>query len=646
MAVDPNIIMGGNNRTGEETTAKSSIDNLLSITETDPQIKTIYNEKVYGAINKAGGEAVAIQGTDSLFNPFYVFRYAKYGSIQGNNYSPEYHRDTNDDAGFGNNILKIAAPKSPVNLISENKRFAENPSASQIVDWARSNADNNLSNTTLGAMPYQWNDFLWCKWYGKIPNNRMLTLRRYPIPIEDNLQVDKSKMPLIPIAQAVTWWGNETQNSLSSVLGIDYGFNWDNRTANVQDVTGNEVSASALLDAIGLDAKDNENLRKLLLATLFDNPDNPYDATGYDQTIQDWIKESYGSEGQYWNRILGPVNVIDSTQIRTRGFKYTHNVKLTFTYKLRSFNNINPRVAMLDLISNFLSLTHNKADFWGGGIRYFQKTGYILPGLPTRKFEEGDYVGGIRDVLTYIMGQTQNKAGDLKNLVQDLAKDVKGKEIGKAVEKLAKSQAVQNLAGSWVSGLMQKPLTARAFLDGRAVGEWHLTVGNPMNPIAVIGNLCLQNSTIAFSDSLGIDDFPTEVTFTTNLTHGRPRAKQDIESMFNLGGGSMFFTALPQPSTAYNSLGEKNSITANGFRQGSTAPDANSATDAKFNGAKSTSTVNDIGLEPDPNAPNRSPGDAANAARYFSVNVARAYGEKFSKSPALIDYFKDLKTKD
>ena len=123
-------------------------------------------------------------------------------------------------------------------------------------------------------MPYQWNDFLWCKWYGKMPNNRMLTLRRFPIPVEDNLQIAESKAPLVPIAQAVTWWGGDTGNKLSSVLNIDYGYNWIPKTSKMQDVTGNEISAEALLDTVGATQTDNPNLRKILLATLFQNNDN------------------------------------------------------------------------------------------------------------------------------------------------------------------------------------------------------------------------------------------------------------------------------------------------------------------------------------------------------------------------------------
>ena len=640
-------LLGGNSNAGEAP--KSATDNLLSTTDAVWSfLDDTQTNKIYGATDAAGKEAKAVLGTDSIFNPFYIFRYAKYGSISGDNYSPEYHRDVQD---INSNLLEANAI-TPLDKIQEHKRGAENPTAGEIIRWAQANADQNKGDTIFGAMPYQWNDFLWCKWYGKMPNNRMLTLRRFPIPVEDNLQIAESKAPLVPIAQAVTWWGGDTENKLSDILNINYGYNWLDKTTKMQDVTGNEISADALLDAAGLTQADNPNLRKILLATLFQNNDNPFAATGYDGKVQDWLKTAYGEEGQYWNRVRGPLNVINSTKIRNTGFTYQHPVSMTFSYKLRSFSNINPRIAMLDLISNFLSLTYSKAEFWGGGIRYFQKTGFILPGMPSQKFEQGDFIGGIQDTITYMLGEFQKKGKDLAEGVGALTKGVGDADLAGVVDTLKSSQTAQNIAGSWVSELMQTPLTMRSFLDGRAVGEWHLTVGNPMNPLAVMGNLCLKSTSMKFNDSLGLDDFPTEVTFKVSLEHGRPRAKQDIESMFNFGGGALTFTPLPQPSSSYNSYGERNSIALNNARNGRSDTTPGSAQSTQFNTAQSTGQVveSTAGGTGSANENLQKFGlndkSADQLAGYIKSKVARAYGTKFAASPVLVDYFLDLKTKD
>jgi hypothetical protein len=648
------MILGGNSNIGGIDSAMDTIlgaANNAVQNQTFTKIADAYSSQADGVVDGPASSAYSFKGTASLFNPFYVYRYSKYGTNDGKNYSPEYHKNSGKLNILGNSALG----KISTDLINNHKKeVIENPTAGAIIRWAQESADKNLGGSTIAPIPYQWNDFLWCKWYGKIPNNRLLTLRRYPIPVEDNIQIATDKSPLIPIAQAITWWGGDTGNTLNGVLGMEYGFNWKSISSENQDVVGNEVDADSVLDAAGLTQGNNENLRKALKALIFSDPERQFASSGFDKTAQDWLKDSYGNEGPYWNRVRGPVNVINSTQMRERGYDFNHNVKLKFSYKLRSFGAVNPKIAMLDLIANFLSLTYNKAEFWGGSLRYFQKTGYIIPGIPTRKFEEGDFIGGIQETISFISTQIQEKAGKLKELLTKMpTKKNNGEafsdtDYGEFFDNLKNTPAVQDIAGSWVKDLMQKPLLIRSFLDGRAVGEWHLTVGNPMDPVAVIGNLCLKSTNISFSEGLGIDDFPTEVNFEVTLTPGRPRAKQDIESMFNLGAGEMYSSYLRQPSSAYNSFGEWNSASANSFRNNLPIESETSSafTDSQFQKSQSGAFVQDsVNLNPIGTS-GKLPPFTENTLNFYRSSVARAYGEKFSNSGALPEYFKQINTKD
>jgi hypothetical protein len=443
-------------------------------------------------------------------------------------------------------------------------------------------------------------------------------------------------LPIIPLAQAVTWWGTDTGNTLGGILGMDFGLKWTPRTATVQEnVIGNEVAAERLLDSFGV---ENKALRQVILATLFGNESNPQAFTGLDVKLQEWVKASYGNEGPYWNRILGPVNVIDSTQIRDKGMDYRHPIKLEFSYKLRSFGNINPRVAFLDLISNFLSLTYNNAEFWGGAYRYFQQTGPLLAGLNSDAFEKGDFITGIGDNLKNIVSSVQGKFAEMQELVKELGEGISEGDLLKLIDSLGESQVAQNLAGSLVKDILQKPLLIRSFLDGRAVGEWHLTVGNPMDPIAVIGNLIVKSTQIKFSEDLGLDDFPSEIKFTVTLDHARPRARQDILSMFNLGGGDMYINdSLQPPSSAFNSYGERGSITQNQARGNETtqtqAPES-------FENVKTKGVDLPSGTGPSTLA------EAESVANKYRASISKAYGEGFGNSNYLPRYFFDLKTKD
>jgi hypothetical protein len=185
-------------------------------------------------------------------------------------------------------------------------------------------------------------------------------------------------------------------------------------------------------------------------------------------------------------------------------------------------------------------------------------------------------------------------------------------------------------------------------LDGRAVGEWHMMIGNPMDPIAVMGNMVLDTAKVNFGEELGEDGFPTAMKFEVVLKHGRPRAKQDIESMFNLGGGPLSYSPLAQPSSAFNTLGENNSMNANSYRGtgvfGVPTPpsSSNTGTDQQASG---TTEKAKVGLV-DPNTLEK-PGEAeANTANYFRPAVDRAYGVNFGSSPILPSYFFNRMTRD
>ena len=127
---------------------------------------------------------------------------------------------------------------------------SKNPSAAFLVQKSRefeqslnSEVLGNLLTTPTGdilggiSAPYNWKDFLYCKYYGTIPNNYMLTLRRFPTPVLDNLDFPESvkqKANLVqgigrPVAQAVTWIGKDTGNSLNDIISFTTGMNWDTR---------------------------------------------------------------------------------------------------------------------------------------------------------------------------------------------------------------------------------------------------------------------------------------------------------------------------------------------------------------------------------------------------------------------------------
>ena len=96
---------------------------------------------------------------------------------------------------------------------------------------------------------------------------------------------------------------------------------------------------------------------------------------------------------------------------------------------------------------------------------------------------------------------------------------------------------------------IEKIQASSSLLTGTPIGEWHLTIGNPCNPIAMIGNLICDDLKIEFGDALGPDDFPTTIKATFTLKHARSRERGEIESIFNRGDGRLYQSSLETSSS-------------------------------------------------------------------------------------------------
>ena len=98
---------------------------------------------------------------------------------------------------------------------------------------------------------------------------------------------------------------------------------------------------------------------------------------------------------------------------------------------------------------------------------------------------------------------------------------------------------VGNLLGGNI-GIAGEGVAVQALLSGKPSGFWHVTVGNPLDPIAMMGNMAVTKTSVQFGDALGYDDFPTEIKFTVDLEHCMPRDNAQIENMFNGAKGRFY----------------------------------------------------------------------------------------------------------
>ena len=567
------------------------------------------SNSIYDLSKVLGGEgngSLVSSAPESIFNKFSIFQYSKFRN--GLSYEPAGHfigflpnrTNTGDDdasnvkatkeiqnqQGLLRQQAKVLSKENKTadleklqKQISDNVTLLElkradiarfqakntpslaNPTAKTIIEWGATKSGNSVT----GFQPYAMTDFMFCKNYGRIPNNRMITLRRYPFPVEDQLTIPGQKHP-VPVAQAVTWWGDGTGNSLSKIGIMKWNLKWGTLDVKQQDIEGNEVLVDDLVKMFesvpGLKGKGAQ-LKKAYVG-LKGNDKQLQQLSGMEAKMQKFLREQYETNGPYWNRVYGPVNVIHQSTRRDRGMQDGWNTPFTiaFHYSFRSFSGLSPKIVALDLISSFLNLTYNDAQFLGQLGRYFPRTGVkfdpstteLIGDILTKwatSFESGSGADMMKLASTVI---DQIKAAADQGI--SMMKDAGNGDLTKIKE--AGSNVAQTIAISALAESVPTLISVRSALSDRPVGEWHLVVGNPLNPIMTMGDMICTSCDMAFDEEMGPDDFPTGVTFTVGLQQGKPRDKVAIERIFNLGETKMMHSKLRPFSSANDTFGEIN----------------------------------------------------------------------------------------
>jgi hypothetical protein len=428
---------------------------------------------------------------------------------------------------------------TPLDSAGDNTSFYNKIDASSLAEPTIQNIIKITDEKGSLGYRYGYSDFAMCKYLGKIANNYMVTLRRFPYPTEDDIITpitigtdgEKIVKGSPDIARAVTWMSEETGNSLTELLSLTYGYDWKDVDAAVQEITStnNENSGGMLGRALS-----GSKVGKAFLGA--------GQGLGGVEVAQ---IEAQGSgfdplKGTYPNHVFGPYNKITSMVVRgDKGLTFEKEFTLKFQYEMKSVFGANPKILFMDQLSNMLALTYSNAPFWGGAVRYLSSGSIGKPFGEIGKLRNGDYKGFLTSVL-----------GDLQKMGTSIIDDIKNNGLGG-------SKLVNNILGGSLMNLFNSPQggeIANALLTGDATGQWHVTVGNPLNPMIVMGNLVCTNTKINFKGGNSVQDFPEIMEVEITLKPGRPRDKAEIESMFNAGRGRFYLQ--PNENTDINKTTE------------------------------------------------------------------------------------------
>jgi hypothetical protein len=536
-----------------------------------------------------------------------------------------------------------------------------NPTAKNLINWSTASPGDPRIGTN--AVEYAWEDFLWCKNYGIVPNNYMVTLRRFTQPITDDL-LDWQKIVLPDISRLITWVDGEANTWESVGLKFSSAMKWKELESEVQTLSGgggcpdpetpimiNEklsIKAGKLKvgdtvwtlheytgkwgrfpvtyierttqPKVSIEFRDGSNIVVSTTHKFMDSFGNwkrshdleigdlikgisgnqmitsikaigfgevmiieigdahTYISNGlvsHNKTKQgnegaaiggglgnaikavSWITQkppgsppgaftdktnNNGGSGNdpYANKnvVYGPLDVIKTMMMREKGLLFEQAFTLKFEYELRSIDGVNPKIAMIDLLSNVFVMTANRGEFWGGDIRHFGGGGGANSASKT--------VGPLGDPAKLLAG---DYTGYFKSLTDNIGTRIKEFTGGEGLTLEGIGNAAKNIGGNLMSNIIGGALdgaqggggaagaqAVNSLLTGEETGEWHVMVGNPANPIVSIGNLILEKSEYYLHGALGADDFPTKLTVTCTLKPARPRDRSDMMAMFHRGG--------------------------------------------------------------------------------------------------------------
>lgn len=391
----------------------------------------------------------------------------------------------------------------------------------------------------MGRAIYTYADFMFCKHLGRISNNYLITLRRFPYPPGDHINFtmpNEYNEHLPDIGRLVTWMGTPG-NEMSNILKYSVKLPYKEMKANIQDAQANADNSGGFLGGLMNLGEDSYRQGMLSGATGTRSIDTIRTMMSpFGNIFSKGLSAPPDTSWAYHkdeNKIWGPVDTITKTNYRQGaedgGIEFEHNIQLVFDYELRSFNGINPRAAFLDLLGNILAVTFTNASYWGGAVR---GTGAaqsnVFANLPIFQMKEPMTLAGLQDSIFSSIGQIGAKFNNGQSI-----RSVK--DAMNAMGNLMKGVFTGITAGLLNSLGRPQKNALNSMLNFAPTGMWHLMIGNPKHPIMSMGNMFLDGCTIEQYGPLGLDDFPTGIKVSINLKHGMPRDNLKIEQMYMNG---------------------------------------------------------------------------------------------------------------
>jgi hypothetical protein len=383
------------------------------------------------------------------------------------------------------------------------------------------NIIEKLANTKAALRP---TDFAYCKNLGVYPNNRLVIVRRFVGPSEDNLFTKMMGGEIGPLGVVITWIKED-----EDFLSLDFGEEWEEA----------EGSFSGIINSIG------EDFGKKSLGAIADGGFSAVPFPGFTEIMTRKFMAKMGILNEDESSLpVGNPNLIKQAKMRKTigydqvgsGLNTTFSFKVVAEYELKFISGIDPTLVWMDLISNFLRFGTSKSDTFGLNKKFSQNLKQWInnPSLLVKKM-----AASLKSVITESIEKFKQEINELVSSEGDKPQQSDNptqREKNKAMSFINKIEKnIEGILKKILSKYKIKAIGIINALSGLPSTPWHITIGNPMRPIFSSGDMYMDSVNLKLGSQLSFNDLPTNLTVEFTLKNARAWGMQEIMSKFNKG---------------------------------------------------------------------------------------------------------------
>lgn len=359
--------------------------------------------------------------------------------------------------------------------------------------------------------------FVYLNDFNVYPNNRLMILRRFNVPADNNL----FKMNIIPTNTLVTYYSLE-----EPPINISFKEKWTTFDGDFMDVLENVIGIKFdTIPGLGtvIDASSSSNIGQSIFNAIatklgFVTPG------GMPYGDPDIIKEAI-------------IRDVTGEKV-TSGLESNIEIDFESKYVFREINGYSAKFAMLDIISNIIHMGTSTERFYLRG-----KANKFFNGL-LNEMSKANVEGFFTTILTELKSIVSGLIEKLTTFGQDLAALAKEGGAGAVLDSLL--QTVVDLGGSIIKERYERYKWnlkgAISAMTGAPSAPWHISIGNPKAPWFTCGNLYIDNVELIPGGELSYDDMFSELTVKIKLKSGRSMGTIGLTNLFNNAKGRIYDT--------------------------------------------------------------------------------------------------------